>query len=243
MLTRMLLKAVLPVLLLGGGLLCLLLSSVISTPWVGIHLPNELIMFFLLLGFNYACARYFKMMPRLVQILHPRKAYAFFGGLLLGVFPKGFAYLSAFGGHLPWVSLQTPAPSTFVSTLLIVSWEELWFRGIVLDYAARRYTQLGAAVVFSMLFVLLHFLNPEINLWEAAPDLFLGSMMLCLIYFIFASIWAPIGLHFANNFFESVWPLQLTPAMPALVAVEGAIVLFLLWILLKKTPSATEMKA
>jgi membrane protease YdiL (CAAX protease family) len=234
----MLFKRVAPVLLLSGGLLCLFLSAILSNPWVGISLPNELIMFLLLLGFNYTCARYFKMMPQLVQFLHPRKAHVFFGGLLLGVLPKGIASLSAAGGHVVWTSLQLPSAAALVSTLLIVSWEELWFRGIVLDYAAHHYTRLGAAAVFSVVFVLMHLLNPEIVLLEAAPDLFLGSMMLCLIYFIANSIWAPIGVHFANNFFENVCPLKITISMPVLVAVEGLIVLCLLWVLLHSTAPA-----
>lgn len=92
-------------------------------------------------------------------------------------------------------------------TLCIVGWEELWFRGIALNYSARRTTKKQAALFFALLFVGLHMLNPKIRLAEAAPNLFLASLLLTSAYFSFQSIYLPLGLHLAwNHLNERIGP-------------------------------------
>lgn len=51
-----------------------------------------------------------------------------------------------------------------------------------------------------MLFMLIHLMNPEINLLRTGPTLFFAGAFLTIIYFYFKTIWLPIGLHFGNNY-------------------------------------------
>ena len=92
-------------------------------------------------------------------------------------------------------------------TMLVVSWEEMWFRGLPINYMAKRLPALAVCAFASSIFVLMHGLNPSIVLWRAAPGLFLGGMCLSLSFFAFQSIWFPLGLHFAWNQFGDSLPL------------------------------------
>ena len=77
-------------------------------------------------------------------------------------------------------------------------------------------------------------MNPNINLIEAAPDLFFGSMLLSVSYFLFESIWAPIGVHFANNYFESVWGTDGESSLVFMVLCEIALVVIGIYLLYKR---------
>lgn len=89
--------------------------------------------------------------------------------------------------------------SIFV-TLAIVAWEELWFRGIFLNYCNRHLSVINISITIGLLFMLVHLLNPEINMLKTGPTLFLAGAFLTIVYFYFKTIWLPIGLHFGNNY-------------------------------------------
>ncbi|WP_295677869.1 CPBP family intramembrane glutamic endopeptidase [uncultured Empedobacter sp.] len=90
--------------------------------------------------------------------------------------------------------------SIFV-TLAIVAWEELWFRGIFLNYCNRHLSAINISITIGLLFMLVHLLNPEINMIKTGPTLFFAGAFLTIVYFYFRTIWLPIGLHFGNNYF------------------------------------------
>lgn len=48
--------------------------------------------------------------------------------------------------------------------------------------------------------MMVHLLNPEINLLKTGPTLFFAGAFLTIVYFYFKTIWLPIGLHFGNNY-------------------------------------------
>lgn len=85
-------------------------------------------------------------------------------------------------------------------TLAIVAWEELWFRGIFLNYCNRNLSTINISITIGLLFMLVHLLNPEINLLKTGPTLFFAGVFLTIVYFYFKTIWLPIGLHFGNNY-------------------------------------------
>lgn len=89
--------------------------------------------------------------------------------------------------------------SIFV-TLAIVAWEELWFRGIFLNYCNRHLSAINISITIGLLFMLVHLLNPEINMLKPGPTLFFAGAFLTIVYFYFKTIWLPIGLHFGNNY-------------------------------------------
>ncbi len=91
--------------------------------------------------------------------------------------------------------------TSIVVTLAIVAWEELWFRGVFLNYCNRHLSVINISITIGLLFMLVHLLNPEINMLKTGLTLFFAGAFLTIVYFYFKTIWLPIGLHFGNNFF------------------------------------------
>ncbi|MBL4755636.1 MAG: CPBP family intramembrane metalloprotease [Flavobacteriales bacterium] len=87
---------------------------------------------------------------------------------------------------------------------MVVGWEELWFRGLFLNYCNKYLSAINLSLTMGLLFMLIHLLNPDINLIKTGPTLFLAGATLTLLYFYFKNIWLPIGLHFGNNYFGSL---------------------------------------
>jgi len=134
-------------------------------------------------------------------------------------------------GQIKFASEFTPA-SIFL-TLVIVSWEELWFRGIFLNYCNRNLSAITISITIGLLFMLVHVLNPEIDLIKTGPTLFFAGAFLTLVYFYFKTIWLPIGLHFGNNYMS----IESNLDKHSILGTEGylgAIVLAILYILLVK---------
>lgn len=102
------------------------------------------------------------------------------------------------------ISLISPVEFNWIpslwGTLCIVAWEELWFRGVPLQYAAEKYSKLGSCILFGLLFAGMHVFNPSMNLISDGLYLFTAGYSLGLLFFITGSMWAPIGAHFSNNF-------------------------------------------
>lgn len=90
--------------------------------------------------------------------------------------------------------------SSIAVTLAIVAWEELWFRGLFLNYCNRNLSAINISITIGLLFMLVHLLNPDINLLKTGPTLFFAGAFLTIVYFYFKTIWLPIGLHFGNNY-------------------------------------------
>jgi membrane protease YdiL (CAAX protease family) len=90
--------------------------------------------------------------------------------------------------------------SSIAMTLVIVAWEELWFRGIFLNYCNKYLSAINISITIGLLFMLVHILNPEIVLLKTGPTLFFAGAFLTISYFYFKTIWVPIGLHFGNNY-------------------------------------------
>lgn len=106
-------------------------------------------------------------------------------------------------------NLQTPTISlkALATTFCIAGWEELWFRGMPLNYLAEQTSRITAAVFFSLLFVGMHALNPNMDLRAAAPNLFLASLMLSVGYFYFRSIWFSWITHWIWNSMNTSEPI------------------------------------
>lgn len=99
------------------------------------------------------------------------------------------------------LTLKTTFTTTsIVVTLAIVTWEELWFRGIFLNYCNKNLSAINISLTIGLLFTLVHLLNPEINLLKTGLTLFFAGAFLTIVYFYFKTIWLPIGLHFGNNY-------------------------------------------
>lgn len=94
--------------------------------------------------------------------------------------------------------------STIALTFIIVGWEELWFRGLFLNYCHRYLSAINLSLTMGLLFMLIHIFNPEIDLIRTGPTLFFAGALLTILYFYYQNIWLPVGLHLGNNFFGSI---------------------------------------
>lgn len=88
---------------------------------------------------------------------------------------------------------------TLAPGLLAVAWnEELACRGVLLRQLMGSLSPFGAALVSSLLFAGLHFLNPHLAP-IAGLNLVLAGLMLALAALATEGLWFPAGLHFAWN--------------------------------------------
>jgi membrane protease YdiL (CAAX protease family) len=154
---------------IGGGSLAKLIS---------VH-PG-LVLLALFVGYNAAWIGIFQLATEFRVYWSWRKLHHLLWGALAGlVLSLGpLLMLAATGQGIPAHPANPLKLLELLTTLLIVGWEELWFRGIPMNYMAKHLSPLTACVFASSLFVLMHALNPSIVLWRSAPGLFLGGMLL-----------------------------------------------------------------
>ena len=88
-----------------------------------------------------------------------------------------------------------PAPAVAVSVI-----EELLLRGLVLRILAEVIGRWWALVVSSLLFGVLHMLNPNSSLIVAIELAIEAGFMLGVAYLWTGRLWLPIGIHAAWNF-------------------------------------------
>jgi len=173
-----------------------------------LKMPNGLNPAFMVLGLfiavNIATAKIFNLNSELKIFWSFRKIYFLPIGFVAGGL---IAASSTLAGLLMAVTdlSDLKFDTTFnltsiLLTLVIVAWEELWFRGIFLNYCSQNLSAVSISITMGMLFALVHLLNPEINLLKTGPTLFFAGAFLTIIYFYFKSIWLPIGVHFGNNY-------------------------------------------
>lgn len=163
---------------------------------------------FLCLGFaflNIIESRLLKVDRELIAYWSPRRLHWLVLGIplgaVIGILPDLVEALANPGASISY-STDFALAHVF-GTLLIVAWEELWFRGIVLNRCARSLSPLTISLWVGFLFMSVHVLNPELDLVVVGPSLFFAGAMLTMLYFHLRSIWAPIGVHFGNNFFNT----------------------------------------
>jgi membrane protease YdiL (CAAX protease family) len=76
--------------------------------------------------------------------------------------------------------------------------EELMFRGYPFQRLVEAIGAGGAILVFSVLFGLVHWMNPGATLWGLLNTVFIG-IVLSVAYLRTRALWLPWGLHFAWN--------------------------------------------
>jgi len=124
----------------------------------------------------------------------------------LGAFLELFVVVAlAIAGGLTIESSPTWRSLVFIAS--VVSWiitsfnEELAFRGYIMQRLDQAWGTPAAVVVSSIVFSLVHILNPNVDLF-AIVNLFLAGVMLACGYLVTRSLWLPIGLHIAWNLTE-----------------------------------------
>jgi len=162
---------------------------------------------FFLVGYIIV-ARLLKRRTDIIKYWKPHKIFLFFIGIILGVIIQISPYLfqdKNFYSNLSVYNLFHYATiySLFM-TLLIVAWEELWFRNPILNLATHKYKQIYLSIFTGLLFMALHLMNPKINILIEGPELFLAGACLTLAYYVSRSFYMPLGIHYGNNMLESM---------------------------------------
>ena len=132
-------------------------------------------------------------------------------GCLLGLLlPALTAAPIYFWGHFRSHSLMTlhllPNLAAVVLTLLFGALaEELVFRGYPFQRLEQGIGVVPAVIVFSVLYGLLHLLNPHPGLWGIGNSMLIG-VLLSVAYLRTRALWLPWGIHFG-------WNIALGPLM------------------------------
>jgi membrane protease YdiL (CAAX protease family)/ADP-ribose pyrophosphatase YjhB (NUDIX family) len=133
-------------------------------------------------------------------------------GLILGFVLMGGIFLVEWAGGWLTVSdkvwrFQAPGPALlmlagyFTLFILAGASEEIMFRGYILQNLREWPGTILAIVISSILFGLLHSLNPNFNLF-AALNIALAGAAFCYAYLITGNLWLPLAFHFSWNFFQ-----------------------------------------
>jgi membrane protease YdiL (CAAX protease family) len=156
-------------------------------------------------------------------------------GLVLGTVLMGLIFLVEWGAG--WLTVeafswQVQSPVFVLATLFsylliciaVALYEELAFRGYILQNLRGDWGVVAAVVVSSILFAILHGLNPNLTLL-ALPNIFLAGALLAACYLATRSLWLAIAFHFSWNFVQGPvlsFPLSGMPTTGLLVTrVEG----------------------
>jgi membrane protease YdiL (CAAX protease family) len=83
--------------------------------------------------------------------------------------------------------------------MLVGFYEELMFRGYVLQKLNERAGKVTSVVVSSIVFALMHGVNPGADVVGIVNTTII-AIILCALFFRTGSLWMPIGFHFAWNF-------------------------------------------
>lgn len=134
------------------------------------------------------------------------------GGLLLGVLLIGLIFIVEWGAG--WLQVrgfawQVQSPTSVVVGLLgylilmtlVAFYEELSFRGYILQNLNAEWGAIVGLVASSILFSLSHGLNPNVS-WLALVNIFLAGVLLAVCYLVTEKLWLPIAFHFSWNFVQ-----------------------------------------
>ena len=122
----------------------------------------------------------------------------------LGTMILGFILLIGIG-EIDFSRLVFEPVDLIISVLLfliVALVEEALFRGYVLKNLMLSTNKYVALVFSSILFALMHGMNPNISLFSLF-DLFCAGMILGITYIYTKNLWYPIGLHFGWNLFQT----------------------------------------
>jgi len=204
------------------GLTILIASQQLKLPsWLNI----SIIVFIAFLFLNLTHLYIFKLDEELREYWSLRKIIFLFFGILGGtLIALGPTVIGVVTGQINFSELTFNSDISISSiglTFLIIGWEELWFRGLFLNYCHRQLSSINLSLTIGLFFMLLHILNPKIDLLRTGPTLFFAGALLTILYFYYKTIWLPIGLHFGNNFTGTV--LKTSNETDILFGTEGYI--------------------
>ena len=124
--------------------------------------------------------------------------------LLIFVLEWGLGWLTVEGFSWQVQSFAYLLAGLFAYLLISVAvalYEELAFRGYILQNLRAGWGVIGAVVASSVLFGMFHGLNPNVT-WVALLNIFLAGVVLAACYLVTHSLWLPMAFHFSWNFVQ-----------------------------------------
>ncbi|HTQ63312.1 MAG TPA: type II CAAX endopeptidase family protein [Puia sp.] len=109
-----------------------------------------------------------------------------------------------FSGHLRWDDISFDGKDLFIQLgmmAIVAFYEELVFRGYILNNLMESFSKWLALIISAALFVLFHLDNPSINI-IAIINIFLAGVLLGVNYIYTRNLWFAFLFHFGWNFFE-----------------------------------------
>lgn len=127
-------------------------------------------------------------------------------GVILATIPASSSFLYLYFSEKISITWD-PNPELFfeimvlggVGWLGVAMWEELYFRGYLVQTLSQGIGLYGAAALTSIYFGLIHIITYGVTPLVIAEATVAG-LFLTLLYFKTKSLWAPIGWHLGNNF-------------------------------------------
>lgn len=139
----------------------------------------------------------------------------FFGKRMIVDTAKGFGYGAVFMSvvvgaigllgsyHIDGVSYCWGSLVDNLSMFLLVAvCEEIIFRGVIYKCVEERFGMIWALVVSGLLFGFVHISNAGATVFSSVAIAIEAGVMLGLAYSYGRSLWFPVGIHWAWNFFE-----------------------------------------
>ncbi len=90
----------------------------------------------------------------------------------------------------------------FLFFLIQSAGEEVLIRGFLLPVVEQRLGTITALLTSSSLFAIAHYFNPNAS-WIGLANIFLGGLLMGILFIQFRNIWASIGLHASWNFVQA----------------------------------------
>ena len=86
--------------------------------------------------------------------------------------------------------------------LIVAVGEEVLFRGIVFRMIDERWGTVAALIVSALIFGFVHISNDNATVWSSVAIAVEAGLMLAAAYKWSGTLWLPIGIHWAWNFFQ-----------------------------------------
>ena len=92
--------------------------------------------------------------------------------------------------------------TAFFAFLMVAVGEEIVFRGIMFRWIDEKWGFAAALIISSLLFGVMHIFQPNATWWSSLAIAIEAGLLLGAAYKWSGTLWFPIGIHWAWNFFE-----------------------------------------
>jgi membrane protease YdiL (CAAX protease family) len=143
---------------------------------------------------------------KITELIGNRVLYNLWLGILIGAILQSLTIFAMYvnGSY----SISSVNSFLYIIPALTISissgiFEEILFRGVLFRILEEKLGSYIALIISALFFGFIHYLNPNSSFIAALGIAIQAGLLLGLVYMYTRSLWLPIGLHFAWNFFQS----------------------------------------